>query len=121
MNPEKNEPKKEPEGLAVVVSVHGEATVLIWQGTSAIEDFVSDTTKINDTGFSLADIEHDTPDNGVFIARITIASFGLSDWADGSLEYGLKLEGARPITKDEWAAYCREEWPWEPYDEQEPS
>ena len=101
-----------PQNKAIVAFTHGRGYVLCFD----VDETVEEASGI-DHGESFAlenidvSVDYDAKNDGICIVDVSVEDDGPGDWP-GSRECCICLKNARPVTKEEWAAFLDGEFPW---------
>ncbi len=97
----------------LVLFLHGKALCLTWRADEEFSDWMHECGAASEP-FSLesAGITYAGAD-GLFVGRFESENLGLSDWPDGSCEYGITFDVEREATQSEWERHLNDEWPWD--------
>lgn len=110
---EKDEAVKS-SGRALVVVAHTMGFVVSWQAGQYVRDYLHEGGA-DDVGFPIdrCGVSGAPIDDGIYIGDLVFVDDGPGDWP-GSREVAMELQNVRKATKEEWAAHCDGEWPWDP-------
>lgn len=107
-DPHANEPAR-----ALMVFAHGIGQALVYSGPDPVRQFITDTGGDQDTfDTERCPVDFQDPGDGLYIVELRIADDGPGDWP-GSREGILQLHDPKPATREQWAAHCDGDWPWE--------
>lgn len=108
------DPSKNLVNRALVVQYMGRPLAVLYSANSWMCELITGLGADSDS-FDVEEmnLESDLPDeDGVYVVDLVGVDDGPGDWP-GSRETTVALRHPRAATKEEWAAHCRGEWPWD--------
>jgi hypothetical protein len=105
---------KDRVNRAMVVVYEKTQLVVCYSANSWVKELIVECGGGPDTfDAGRMNVDSDVPlEDGVYICDIKVEDDGPGDWP-GSREVIPALRKPRRATKEEWAAHCRGEWPWD--------